>query len=236
MTSPPTRRPRRPRGPQDDACAADRGAVDNSEEPNIIRSSLETKDEVAGHQPETGADNSQSDAVHPVRGYSWPPFQPGHELSTRHGAYSPRRIGERAALISAEVLELAPHLAEPEFALALTEYAMARARVELTSVAIEDHLATAPIAKLSPRLIEAATAASREAGSQRASLGLDPRSLAELRQISTLADLNVALLSRIAPEVPTAIAEALRALNLGDRSEEFTSAFVAALRRTEDGK
>jgi hypothetical protein len=30
------------------------------------------------------------------RGYSWPPFEPGHELSTRHGAYvSPWRAGRR---------------------------------------------------------------------------------------------------------------------------------------------
>jgi hypothetical protein len=42
-----------------------------------------------------------------ARGYSWPPFEPGHTLSTRHGAYSPRRVEPLAA----ELVELA--LADP---------------------------------------------------------------------------------------------------------------------------
>jgi hypothetical protein len=39
----------------------------------------------------------------PARGYSWPPFQPGHRLSVKHGSYAPLLLGERVA-------ELAPHL------------------------------------------------------------------------------------------------------------------------------
>jgi hypothetical protein len=31
-----------------------------------------------------------------VRGYSWEPFKPGHTLTLRHGAWSPRHIDPRA--------------------------------------------------------------------------------------------------------------------------------------------
>ena len=161
-------------------------------------------------------------------------FKPGNELAVRHGGFSAKRIGERAALIFEEVLELAPHLATAENFLALSAYAMARARTELLRVAIEAAVAQVGAVKLGARLIEAATGASREEAAQRASLGLDPRSLAELRAISSTADLNLALLTRIAPEVPMAIQEALIALGHGDQVGEFTQHFVAALRAAEE--
>jgi hypothetical protein len=166
-----------------------------------------------------------------------PDFEPGNrfgERTVRHGGYSAARIGERAELVAREVLELAPHLAEQEFILAVSSYAMARARVELLSFAIEEAIARHGAVKLGPRLVEATTAASREEAQQRRSLGLDPLSLAELRAISSTADLNVALLSRIAPEVPRAIEMALVALGMGDRTQEFTATFVAALRESEE--
>jgi hypothetical protein len=37
-----------------------------------------------------------------------PPFQPGHELSTRHGAYSPRRLRDEADSIAAELRRIVP--------------------------------------------------------------------------------------------------------------------------------
>ena len=40
----------------------------------------------------------------PARGYSWPPFQPGHTLSTTHGAHSPRTVDPLAASIVADLL------------------------------------------------------------------------------------------------------------------------------------
>jgi hypothetical protein len=161
-------------------------------------------------------------------------FVEGNTLSLRHGGFSAQRIGERARLVFEEVCQLAPHLATEENALALSAYAMSRARVELLSVAIEAAVAQAGAVKLGARIIEAATGASREEAAQRASLGLDPRSLAELRAISVSADLNTALLTLIAPEVPRAIGEALGALGLGDRAPEFTERFVAALRAAEE--
>lgn len=158
-----------------------------------------------------------------------PPFAPGHELSMRHGAYSVKRIGERARTVASDVLDLAPHLDDPAWSLAVTEYAMARGRLELLTVAIENHLTTQPIAKLSPRLVESATAASREAAAQRASLGLDPRSLAELQTIKSMAALNMAQIAAQAPQVLEAIQGALEAIGLADRAEEFSHALAVQL-------
>jgi hypothetical protein len=168
-----------------------------------------------------------------------PPFQrgnelavkPGNELALKHGGYSSARIGQRAAIIVTEVLTLAPHLAAEEFSLAVSSYSMARARVELLSSAIEDAIEQRGAVKLGPRLVEAATSASREEAQQRRTLGLDPLSLAELRAVSSVADLNEGLLSQLVPELPAAIAEALAAIGAGEQLEVFKATFVAALRR-----
>jgi predicted transcriptional regulator len=170
----------------------------------------------------------------PARGYSWPPFEDGNVAGLRHGGYSAARIGERAELVAREVLELAPGLAADEFSLAVTSYAMARARVELLSAAIEKMVATLGLpgtVKLGPRIVEAATAASREEAAQRRTLGLDPLSMAELRNLSSLTDLNQALLNRLVPELPAAIREALDAVGAGEAVDQFTAVFVAVLRR-----
>jgi hypothetical protein len=66
----------------------------------------------------------------PKRGYSWAPFQPGHELSTKHGAWSPRKVDPLAAEIAAEARQVAPWLTavdEP----ALKAWATCEARIHL---------------------------------------------------------------------------------------------------------
>src|ERR1700730_4500558 len=68
------------------------------------------------------------------RGYSWPPFEPGHERSTVHGPRSPRRVEPLAAEIRAALLdsEQCPaHLHRAEFAAALSAWARAEAVVSL---------------------------------------------------------------------------------------------------------
>jgi hypothetical protein len=158
--------------------------------------------------------------------------KPGNELALRHGGYSARRISERAAVIVQEVLELAPWLDDDSNVFAVSEFAMARAQAELLTVAIETYIQQANIAKLNARLVEAANSSRREAAAQRAALGLDPRSRAELRQISSVADLNQALLGRLIPELPGAIREALDAIGAAGQLEQFQVVLVAALRRS----
>ncbi len=161
----------------------------------------------------------------------FPDFEPGNELSIRHGGYSSARIGQRAAIIVQELLELSPHLASEQFTLAVSSYSMARARCELLSAAIEEAIAQRGAVKLGARIIEAATAASREEAQQRRTLGLDPMSLAELRAVSSVADLNEGLLAQLVPELPAAITEALAAIGAGEQIELFKQTFVAVLRR-----
>ena len=67
------------------------------------------------------------------RGYSWPPFEPGHEQSTVHGANG-RRVGTLADEIREQLLtdETTPdHLRRPEFAAAVAAWARSEAVVAL---------------------------------------------------------------------------------------------------------
>lgn len=74
-----------------------------------------------------------------------PPFQPGHELSTRHGAYSPRRVEPLAAELVAAV-QAQPALAwlrQPEHAPGLWSWAKVAAQADLLHAGLLEHQATA---------------------------------------------------------------------------------------------
>lgn len=43
-----------------------------------------------------------------ARGYSWPPFQPGHQMSRKHGGYSLLGIGDRAEEICDQIRPTLP--------------------------------------------------------------------------------------------------------------------------------
>lgn len=123
----------------------------------------------------------------PARGYSWAPFQPGHELSMSHGAYSERRVGPLAQEILDGLLALAttaessvPWLAEPSYRPALAAWSRAEARVQLLEAWLAEHGgdvdeegevrgAAAFLARCEAR-----------AESLRSKLGLDPLSRARL--------------------------------------------------------
>ncbi len=78
-------------------------------------------------------DGSTAQSHGAARGYSWPPFPPGHTLSLVHGAESERAIAARADLVHAELLEVAPYLDEPKFIPAVRRYLAAAAREALLS-------------------------------------------------------------------------------------------------------
>lgn len=74
-----------------------------------------------------------------ARGYSWPPFEKGHELSLRHGAYSPRLVNPVAqALVDGALADddLA-FLRAPCHRFALNAWARAEARVQLLTAYLE---------------------------------------------------------------------------------------------------
>src|SRR5665647_239163 len=64
-----------------------------------------------------------------------PPFQPGHELSIQHGAWSPRKVDPLAREVVAQVLAdpANAHAAQPRHRFALWAYARAEAQCQLLS-------------------------------------------------------------------------------------------------------
>jgi len=74
----------------------------------------------------------------PARGYSWKTFTAGHEVSLKHGGYSPRRVGPLAAELLEHVTAEAQqpgsptsYLSEAAYRPALTAWAECEARIQL---------------------------------------------------------------------------------------------------------
>ncbi len=156
----------------------------------------------------------------PARGYSWPPFAPGHELSLKHGVYSERKIGEKGAEVLADLADVMPALvSDPDSAALVGLYVRAVAREQLGHLAIERLVANK--LPIPPRLLEAVSAAARVAKEVGDSLGVGPRAGAELRQIRAQTALTMSELARQAPAVLEAVRRTLAALGLNERGEEF---------------
>jgi hypothetical protein len=66
----------------------------------------------------------------PARNYSWEPFEPGHELSIRHGAYATLHLRPRAEEIATRLREALGDEFEDKFTPALEAASLAAARVE----------------------------------------------------------------------------------------------------------
>lgn len=69
-----------------------------------------------------------------ARGYSWPPFEPGNEVATRHGANSERHVGPLAEQIATALLthpDTPPYVREPSYAAVVRAWSRAEAVVEL---------------------------------------------------------------------------------------------------------
>lgn len=112
-----------------------------------------------------------------------PPFAPGNQLAVGHGApvvhgaYSDRSVAERAELVHDHLLEVCPWLSAPHFAPAVLRYAQATAREQLA------HEGLMASSRLSPRLLEAATAAARLAWQMADALGMTPAGHARLKML-----------------------------------------------------
>jgi hypothetical protein len=104
-----------------------------------------------------------------------PDFEPGNDAALKHGAFSELMIGARAELVHASLLEVAPWCAEDRYLPSVHRYLRATARETLA------HDALMASEKLSPRLLEAATASARLAWSMGDALGLTPAGHARLK-------------------------------------------------------
>ncbi len=148
-----------------------------------------------------------SDSEGPARGYSWPPFRPGHDRSVVSGSRSERRVGPLAEQI------LAAELAKPgcplhlrdaggPFTSALTDWSRAQAVADLLFDYLAEQDLPAALAELSREVtdeesgkgrtrrtsvakrtastLDAWLRASKHARELRKSLGLDPESAARV--------------------------------------------------------
>ncbi len=131
----------------------------------------------------------------PARGYSWPPFQPGHTLSTVHGAESPRVIAAKAKEVHEALLECAPYLAEDKFLPAVNRYLTAAAREALLDNHIQSVSASKGAGAVPLRMWEQVTAAARLAAKLGSDLGLDPLGHARIRALSAGAEATQAAMT-----------------------------------------
>lgn len=110
-----------------------------------------------------------------------PPFQPGHTLSLRHGARSPRVVDPLADSILQRAVEDAPWLSEPKYAATVRAWARAEAQAELLTAWLDEHGLHDEEGRL--RYAEQALhRAETRAMNLRSRLGLDPISRARLGQ------------------------------------------------------
>jgi len=178
------------KGPQDDArnrCAeasSDHG-VTTGEESQVKRS-----------EKPTGATWNPA----PARGYSWPPFEPGHTLSLVHGAYSPRLVREAArpivALLVQELASEAPWLSSPAFQLELESYTDAVAARRMLADDIAERSAAGKQVPL--RSFEVLGTLTNAAGRAADRLGLNPLGKARLAALVTGAEVGQATLADLA--------------------------------------
>ena len=106
-----------------------------------------------------------------------PPFEPGHTLSLRHGARSPRMLGPIAERLMAELVEAAPWCQRPAFTAEARSWAWAEARCVVLREWTDQHGLLSDEALLAAG--ELARAETR-AASARDRLGLNPMSMARL--------------------------------------------------------
>jgi hypothetical protein len=154
-----------------------------------------------------------ADDKRPPRGYSWPDATPGNTIALKHGSYSERAIAERAQLVHASLLEVAPWCAEDRYLPSIDRYLKATARETLA------HDALMAGGKISPRLLETATAAARLAWSMGDQLGLTPAGHARLRMLTAGGEHAEASLADLAAQ-GRAIREAREAAELAQSEDD----------------
>lgn len=114
-----------------------------------------------------------------------PPFTPGHELSTRHGAYAPRKVDPLARELVDRLLDDpdVTYLQAPAFRPAVWAWARAEAQVQLLTEYLEERGKGGVGDLANERVLSAYNLLHRaeaRADRARSKLGLDPLSRARL--------------------------------------------------------
>jgi hypothetical protein len=146
--------------------------------------------------------DAEADDLRPARKYSWEPFQPGHTLSTRHGAFSPRKVDPLASEMVDLILgdPALAYLQAPHWRPAIWAWAKSEAQCQL----LEEYLARRAeeagdgVGDLGDERVRSAYLlhhrASARAMSGRRQLGLDPLSAARLGRDKAAAGVDMAQL------------------------------------------
>jgi hypothetical protein len=141
-------------------------------------------------------------AGEPARGYSWKPFAEGHSVSTRHGAWSERRVSPLAQELVAGLLADRPDLER------FPETVCAWARAEARCLMFDAYLISdKPDSERALKTARYVNAFERLAIELRARLGLDPRSEAELARDRAQASRELVNLDAIRERGRVALAE-----------------------------
>lgn len=114
---------------------------------------------------------------HVARGYSWPPFEPGHWKSLKHGAQSPRKIRPIAEALEAELVNEATWTDRSAFRSARASWAWVEAQLLLLRVWIDEH---GELDATSERAVVLAEKLEGRAAKLRDGLGLTPAALGKL--------------------------------------------------------
>jgi len=128
-----------------------------------------------------------------ARGYSWPPFKPGHALSLKHGAFS-RYVIPEADELAAVVLDSTAHLGDADAA-AVRDYAIAQVRAWRLAAWVEKHGELDADGEATPAFIRLTQWLDR-AEKARGRLGLDPVSRAALAVDEITARRNAGAMAR----------------------------------------
>ncbi len=160
----------------------------------------------------------------PGRGYSWAPFEPGHRVSVKHGAFSDAIVSAHAEEVRGALVELAPWVVESDRA-AVERYCRAEGRARILhdycmKVSLDRGVESVPA-----YLWGEASRAEANAAKFGSDLGLDPAGRARLAK-----DLGWA--SHLAGDQLAGLqAEGRRLVE----AHEARSAAAAALNGHEDG-
>lgn len=149
--------------------------------------------EAAGQKP-------SATITQPARGYSWPPFQPGHTLSLVHGADSERTIEAKAAELRPQLFEICPWIDPEKDVIAVARFLRAESRALILHGYITKLTEEKGPGSVPQRTWEQATAADRLAAQLGNVLGLDPTGRARLQQVAATTEATLSTLEDVRRE------------------------------------
>jgi hypothetical protein len=162
-----------------------------------------------------------------ARSYSWLPFEKGHVLSLRNGAWSERTIAPLAQELASWLCERYPDLGVDRYRFSVSAWAHAEARAAILEAELDWLIADGKGGAARERLAREVRAEGRRAAEERRNLGLEPRHHASL-------ELERANAVAATPDLETLRRVGQAALAANDHVDNGKPAIGATVRR--DGR